>query len=120
MSARWQTNLWMLAAASMLLIGTGVPADADTKVSCGRVVAAMESGNASADEVAAQLGVSVKRVRKCMSPTAAKGAAAGKSGCGKIVAAMESGNASPDEVAAKLGVRVKRVRRCMETAAAQP
>jgi predicted ArsR family transcriptional regulator len=106
--------------ASLLVIGTGGPVLAKEKTSCDQIVAAMGEGNKSADDVAAQLDVNVKRVRKCMDPTAAKDTASGSSGCDKIVAAMEEENASADEVAMDLGVRTKRVRRCMKTAAANP
>lgn len=120
MNGRCQRSLWAFAVASALVIGTDGLAVAKAKVSCGEIVATMDKGNVSADEVATQLDVNVKRVRKCTNPTASKGTASGSSGCGEIVAAMEAANVSADEVADKLGVRAKRVRRCMKTAAANP
>lgn len=120
MNGRCQTSLWTFAVAGLLVIGMGGAAVAKTKVSCGQIVAAMDEGNKSADEVATQLGVNVNRVRKCMNPAAAKNTASDTVSCDKILAALDGGKVSADKVATDLGVRTKRVRRCMKTATANP
>jgi predicted ArsR family transcriptional regulator len=116
MNGRCQPSLWTFAVTGLLIIGMGGPALAKPKVSCGQIVAAMEEGNKSADEVATQLGVNARRVRKCMNPAAAKNTA----GCDEILAALDGGKVSADKVATDLGVPAKRVRRCMKTATASP
>lgn len=116
MNGRRGAGWWMVALAGLLAGQVGGPAVAGKKVGCDEIVAAMGRGDKSADEVATDFGVGVKRVGRCMNPGAANVA---KVDCGKIVAAMGESN-SADEVAAQLGVGVKRVRRCVKTAAANP
>jgi hypothetical protein len=107
----------MVAVAWLLATHASGPAVAGKKVSCEEIAAAMKQGDKSADQVASDLGVGVKRVGRCMNPEAANAA---KTDCSKIVAAMGTGDNTADEVAAQLGVGVKRVRKCMKTAAASP
>lgn len=59
--------------AAVLLLAVGGSTSAATEVSCGKIIAAMDEadGGESADEMAAQLGTTVDRIRECMKTPAA-------------------------------------------------